>query len=168
VKQLIYRQTRENPFEIAAKDGFEFVFASRPLHLRHVWRALVRLSGWKGAAIDALKLTSRRRCFYCVGLRGHVVSYGWVNIGACLYYEVAGRDCVIGPIWTAESMRGQGVAGWALKQAMNGLIHRGHQVFFIDTSEDNSACIRVIERCDFGVSTGMYERSSAYEPGRLV
>ncbi len=153
------------PFEVAPLEDFEFFFASRPMGLRVAWSAVVVQFGRLVAFKSALKLLAGKRCLYGVVADGNLIHFGWVSMGFCRFYGVEKDSCVIGPIWSHASSRGKGAATWALKQAINRIMELGGRTFYIDTSEDNAPCIKVIERCEFGDATGTYERGSADEPG---
>jgi len=167
MKQLIYRQVREEPFEIVPLEGCRFFFAEKAIRLLAVPMPVVKCFGIAGAVKTFVKLLSGKRCLYGVVSGGQLVHHAWVSLGFCQFYDVGGGDCVVGPIWSHASSRGKGVATWALKQAINKLIERGRDVFYIDTSEDNVPCIKVAEHCGFGPAVRTYDRRSADKPGEI-
>jgi len=165
VKQLIYKQERETPFDVGSLKDLDFFFATRPMGLRAVWSSVVGQFGLLGAVKSALKLVAGRRCLYGVVVDGGLIHFGWVSMGFCRFYEVEKGSCVIGPIWSGSASRGKGIATWALKLATNRLIELGSRTFYIDTSADNLPCRKVIQNCAFGMPTGTYRRGSDEEPG---
>lgn len=158
MKQLIYKQTRAVPFDVLPLAGAGFFCASTPMQLRAIWRPLVGFFGLSRAGKSVLKLVGRRRCFYGVVADGVLIHFGWVSFGFCRFYDVTSDSCVIGPIWSSASSRGQGVATRAMKLVMNRLIASGKHTFYIDTSEDNIACQRAIDKCEFGERINVIEK----------
>ena len=121
-------------------------------------RYLVSLIGVGGTLKTILKLVTRRRQFYGVIDAGRLVHTGWIALGFCRHYHVETTSAVMGPIWSDPGCRGKGYATGALIRAINQLIGSGIHRFYIDTSEDNVACRRVIEKAGFGAAKSVYER----------
>jgi GNAT superfamily N-acetyltransferase len=159
MKQLIYKQTRNELFDLRPVEGRTFICAARPSHLPAVWRALMAIFGPMGSVKAALKLAAGKRRLYLVLEAGAVIHFGWVSIGFCRYYKVGRESCVIGPIFTAEAARGRGIATWAIQCAMDRLIEEGRHTFYIDTAEDNAPCLKAIRKSEFGTLVGTYDRT---------
>jgi GNAT superfamily N-acetyltransferase len=126
-----------------------------------VWRqrrALGAALGKAGLVKAILKLCTKNRLFYCMLKQGQVAATGWCSVSFCRHYKVDPGSAVIGPIWTAEHLRGRGIATLALKQALNALMQRGLRIFYIDTAGDNLASQRVIAKCGFGPPVALYIR----------
>ena len=158
MKQLVYRQERDNLFETTHEDLRAFRYLNSMLDIFPVLRQLQQQFGLCGVIKAGLKLATRKRKFYCVIDEGGVAHYGWVSISFCRHYSVGKDDVVIGPIMTNERARGRGLATFAIKHVTNALIALGYRVFWIDTSEDNIACKKVIQKCGFGNPVVSYER----------
>lgn len=155
-KQLIYRTKRDTPFSVENNE-MQFHFLQ---HIRDVFtdEHLVPMKGLGEKMKLAVKICSGRRYFYYVTQNGQVLHTAWVSLGFCRHYCVAKTDTVIGPIWTTPAGRNMGVATFALKMAINFLIHQGKLIFYIDTSEENISCQKVISNCGFGAPINHYER----------
>src|SRR5690349_1817990 len=78
--------------------------------------------GFREALKTTLKVLSRRRIFFGVVLDQRVVSSGWANLGFCHFYPVERDSVVLGTLWTAPELRGQGLASTAIRQVM-GLLY---------------------------------------------
>jgi RimJ/RimL family protein N-acetyltransferase len=107
--------------------------------------------GWLGVLKAALKLSTGKRKLYLFTKDSNsaIAAYGWVNVGFCQHYEVAKRDVVIGPIWTASDSRGCGLATEGLKLTVREMQKRGFRRFYIDTRENNTPAIRAILNTGF-------------------
>ena len=77
---------------------------------------------------------------------GRIVSDGWILAGWCSSYEIGAEDYVVGPIATAPTERGRGLAHLCLVRAMNFCLRRGARWVYIDTTTDNLASRRTIEK----------------------
>jgi RimJ/RimL family protein N-acetyltransferase len=148
--RLVFRQKRTERFALASRSDIEFEMISSPLEVWLHRTPLADRAGRLGAVKTALKTATGSRLFYWVSLEGKIVATGWCTVSHCRQYRIEPGEVVIGPIWTSDKLRGRGIATYALKRAMNGLMNRGHRVFYIDTTQDNDSCQRVIEKCGFG------------------
>ena len=157
--QLIFRQVRETPFEISELSDVFYVHCDRIYKNLPVLGPLFRSFGVLKAVKVLLKMATPRRSFFGTIREGRLASYGHVSFGFCRHYDVERTAVVIGPVWTAERFRGQGLATHALMCAMNALMDRGYRIFYIDTSADNIPMQRVIEKCEFGVHTKEFEHT---------
>ena len=158
--QFVYRQERSRPFQPHERADVDFVWLSHPSAvLRHLF-LLRPLLGWSGCLKAVSKLATGRRFFYLVHQEGRPASTGWCTVGQCRYYLVEADAVVIGPIWSDQSFRGQGLATFALQRAINLLLREGRNTFYIDTSQTNYSCQRVIDKCDFGPPLAVYVRSA--------
>ena len=158
MKQLVYRHEYGQSFHVPESSGAEFRLLSSSLHAIRLLVPLVRCLGPLGLLKTGLKLVTKRRRFYCVLAEGCVAHYGWVSFSFCRYYQVNPGDVVIGPILTEDRYRGRGYATFALISVVNALVAEGCRVFWIDTSEDNLACQKVIEKSGFGEPVERFER----------
>src|SRR5207245_1685077 len=130
--QLVYRQEFRDPLPVPERQTVNFVFLTSPAAaLQHLSLLRSHFMGWPGSIKALAKLPTGRRVFYLVHQDGRVASTGWCTIGRCRYYPVEPGAVVIGPIWSAEEFRGQGLAPYALKKAINLLVGHGHHVFYI-------------------------------------
>ena len=151
--QLVYRLERRQPFEVALQPPSQFQFLESPRQGVRTFREIASYAGLLGAAKSVAKLATARRSMYLVQQNGRAVSIGWSMIGKCAVYKIEPEAVVIGPIWTADEVRGQGLATLALQLAVNALIHRGRSVFYIDTENLNLPAQRVFDKCGFGGSS---------------
>ncbi len=158
MEQWIYRQERKELFVMPELRGAEFELLVGPLDALKVWRPLVRCLGILELVKTVLKLATGRRRFYCIYAEGRVVHRGWVSFSFCRYYQVKSRDVVIGPIHTDETAQGHGYATQAMKRMMNALLAEGYRTYWIDTSEDNIPCQKVIAKCGFGAPVTTFDR----------
>jgi len=155
--QLVFKRMVTCPFDIAERQDTHFMFISAPLAIVPFLGAIRRILGTVETVKAVLKLASRKRKFYCTLESGRIIHYGWMSISFCRYYRVEQRDVVIGPIWTEERARSRGIGAYALQKAVNEMVKRGYRVFYIDTSEDNISCLKVIEKCGFGLSVFSFQ-----------
>lgn len=158
MKQLVYRHEFIEPMAAPAIKDAEFAILSASSAIVGLWHPLFRCLGFPGLIKAGLKLATKKRRLYCVLASGCVAHYGWVSFSFCRYYQVNAGDVVIGPIMTDDRFRGRGYATLALMRVMNALMAEGCRVFWIDTSEDNIPCRKVIEKCGFGSPVESYER----------
>ncbi len=155
--QLVYRAERRDPYEVQVPDGMEFLFCdSLPayLSLSGPIRRAIGAVGWAKGAARVL----RGRKFYCVRSGDALLHTGWATVSFCRYYKVGPGEVVIGPIWSSGEARGRGIATFATKRAINELVARAFGVFYIDTTNTNVPCIRMIEKCEFSVPVAVYLR----------
>lgn len=158
MQQFVYSHRFSEPLSVSQATGAEFRLLSSPWEAFRIWKPMVLCFGWYGFVKAAVKLLTGKRWFYCMIAEGEVAHYGWVSLSFCRYYHVQAGDVVVGPIWTDDRFRGRGYATRALKLVVNGMIQAGHRVVWIDTTEDNEACQKVIEKCGFGRHVSSYER----------
>lgn len=159
--QLIYRQSRGEPLDIAPLPRVRFVFCANPLDGLRIGGALVRRLGAAGVAWDLLKLMTPPRRYTCLLDAGHIVSECYVTLSRCKHYDVEAGAAVLGPVWTDPARRGQGLATWLLKATINRLIACGCPVFYIDTSDQNASMLRVIVQCGFGAPVRSVPKTGA-------
>lgn len=155
--QLIYRMRRDTPYAVDARTDVDFHYVAGLWQYLSLTRALRRVAGSAEWLRGIARMLAGRR-FYCIVRGGSVLHHGWANVGVCRHYKVSVGEVVIGPIWSAPSARGMGLATHATQQAINRLVAEGHAVFYIDTSWDNLACQAVIARCGFGDAMGCMPR----------
>ena len=158
--QLVFRQKRSDLLPVSERSDVDFVFLVSPLQAVARWSLLRRSLGWRGTIKAAAKLATGRRSLYLLARTGRVVSTGWCNRGLCNHYPVEPNAVVVGPIWSEAECRGQGLATFALKKAINTLVGRGHRLFYIDTFETNLSCQKVIARCEFGAPLTRFPRGT--------
>ena len=158
MRQLVYRHEFHEAFHVLDSSGAEFQLLGSPRDAFRFSRSLVSCFGLPGFLKVALKQASSRRRLYCIFADGAVAHYGWVSFSFCRFYKVQAGDVVIGPIWTDDRFRGRGYATLALMRTINELMQKGSHVFWIDTSEDNVACQKVIEKCGFGQKVSVFEK----------
>jgi len=155
--QLVFRQKRELSFQVSIPGDLAFGFVDG---LGAWWRhksSIVAALGMPGALKAALKVM-RGRQFYFIRDSATVLHTGWLLSSWCRYYLVQQGDVVIGPIWSSDASRNRGVGSLATKLAMNAMIERGSSVFFIDTTNDNLPCLKLIQKCEFGFPVASYLR----------
>jgi ribosomal protein S18 acetylase RimI-like enzyme len=156
--QLVYRQNLSSRIDVHLGADDVFLALSRPVQAASCQRALRGRFGTIGVLKLMAKLVSHARQFYLIIRQNEVVHYGWISLGQCRWYSIPANAAVIGPIWTAESVRGQGLATEGLKQCMNSLLEQGIQHVYIDTAETNTAAQRVFAKCGFGNPVESFER----------
>jgi hypothetical protein len=156
--QLVFRQQRGEPFPVGDAASATFHFCRGLAEYLALFWVLRRAWGWGGAIKGALKILTPKRLFYCFTDGGELLHSGWIMQGTCRQYHIEPTAAVIGPIWTSPLARGKGLATIATQSAMNELLGRGPSVFYIDTANTNSPCLKVIERCEFGAPIASYIR----------
>jgi len=156
--QLVYRMERKSPYEVTLDPKWRFEFLNSPLQGLRSFGAIASYAGKAGAAKSLAKLATSRRKMYMICQGGRAVSVGWCMIGKCGYYKIESDAVVIGPIWTSDEIRGQGLAPKALELAINQLIRDGHSLFYIDTEKMNLPAQRVFAKCGFGTPIASYIR----------
>lgn len=155
--QLVFRREVLQRVAVREVKGVQFCFIdSIGACLANL--ALMRKALGPAGLIKALLKVARGRVFYFAHEQGSVLHTGWVTFSFCRFYRVEQGDAVIGPIWSAEAARGRGVAVYATQMAMNALHGGGTRVCFIDTSNGNAPCLKVIEHCGFGYPVGAFLR----------
>lgn len=155
--QLIFRMRRTKLFDTTVPEGFEFVLVGSVFRFVRLSGAFWRIAGPRELLRGIARVCVRRK-FYCVHKNGHILHYGWVNVAFCKHYPVKSGEVVIGPIWSALEARGHGLATVGIQMVINELIKRSLTIFFIDTSFENLACLKVIEKCGFGAPVGCLPR----------
>lgn len=156
--QLIFRMHRTVPVEVTAQPGVEFHLATNMMQFLMVANALGRVVGPRELLKSFMRI-GVGRMFYWVRRDGVILHHGWLSVSFCRHYNVAPGAVVIGPIWTAPTARGLGLATLATQSAINELIARGMSVFYIDTSAQNHACLRMIANCGFATAIGCMPRA---------
>jgi hypothetical protein len=158
--QLIYRLDRREPYATSPLDGMTFeLCATLGQYMQHR-REIKRIVGAKEYYKGILRMM-KGRYFYCIHHSGILMRTGWVTISDCKHYKIGERDVVIGQLWTADAARGKGLATEATKRVINEMIRKNHHIFFIDTTNDNASCLRMIEKCEFGAPVASYLRSTS-------
>jgi hypothetical protein len=155
--QLVFRQTRTEPFKTQAITGLQFHFIDDIAKGMSVWPTIRTIQS-ASSALKTLAKISRGRKFYFITEHEDIIHTGWITSSSCKYYNVRSGDIVIGPIWSSESTRGRGIGAWGTKLAINKLIETGSNVFFIDTSNNNIPCLKLIENCEFSSPIATYVR----------
>jgi hypothetical protein len=148
--QLVFRQEREKLVTIEKINGLSFRFCDGVMEYVPLLAEIRRTAGLIEALKGLVRSITPRRMFYCVLDEGRIVHSGWVTSSMCRHYYVERNAVVIGPIWSAQDIRGRGIATYATRLAINELVERGHRILYIDTSSDNYSCLRVIDKCGFG------------------
>jgi hypothetical protein len=161
--QLVYRQERNWPLEVAAVECVRFFFCSGPREWLQHAGLLRRALGLGGLLKGLLKSATRSRRFYFVADDARVLHHGWVTLSRCRYYRVEKGAAVIGPIWTAPEARSRGIGTFATALAVNALLGEGHRLIYIDTSSTNLSCQKVISKCEFGSPIAVYIRSESMD-----
>lgn len=156
--QLVYRLRVYTPFYKIKPFAPDFVYCQSIRDAFPVLPSLLRCFSFTKLCKLLMKLSTPRREFYLTIKNHEVVHHGWVMIGRCRYYRVEPNSAVIGPIWTAPSARNLGIGTQSLQQAIDTLISRGVFLFYIDTSDDNLPCQKLIAKCGFGPPVAVYIR----------
>jgi L-amino acid N-acyltransferase YncA len=146
----VFRRALERPFDLESVDGGEFVLLAGPSDAWRRRHALVRRFGVRALPKVFAKLATSSRLLYAVVQDEAFIHDGWLTVSHCRAYSVADGDVVIGPMVTTPQMRGRGLATYAIEEAMNAMLRRGHHIFYIGTSPTNLASRRVIAKCGFG------------------
>lgn len=146
---LIYRlDVPEPPGEPAASDDRYLLAAGAGDAFRRLplWAAAW---GWAGALKTALKVCAGRRLPFGIMEDGRLVAWGWANIGFCRHYPVEADAVVLGSAYTCPESRGRGYQPEALRRTILALRRRGYTRFYIDTTPENHAARRMIEKAGF-------------------
>jgi len=109
-------------------------------------RAYASLHGWPATLKMLAKTATSRRSYYAATRGRRIVSEGWITRGRCRLYPIEPDDFVIGPIFTAASERGRGLAHACLARAINHCLREGARWVYIDTTTDNAASRKVIAK----------------------
>lgn len=158
--QLIYRQVW-SAGKVSGVEAHEGFFLCRtPFDGFAQGEALAKRFGVLDCVKTILKLCTRTRLLYGIKQEKAIVHTAWVTIGECRYYNVEREAVVIGPVFTDEMWRGKGLAAAAARQAMAILSAGRDRIFYIDTSDSNTASQRFIAKSGFGLPIAVYIRSS--------
>ena len=155
--QLVFRQHRLNIFDVELPGQLKFSLVGNCWAALSGFSKLLNIFGPFGAIKALLKVMFGRK-FYFIHETGVVLHTGWMMSSWCRYYRVEPGDVVIGPIWSAVSARGQGIGALGTQMAINAMMRQGHSVFFIDTSNNNVACLKMISKCDWKLPIATYLR----------
>jgi hypothetical protein len=155
--QIVFRQSRTDLFEIQELSGLKFHFIDNIEKAMSAWR-IIRTIQSQSSALKTIAKISSGRSYYFVTEGDEIIHTGWITSSSCRYYNVKKGDIVIGPIWSSESTRSRGIGAWGTKIAMNKMMEKGSTVFYIDTSNNNIPCLKLIERCWFGAPVATYLR----------
>lgn len=158
VRQLVFRKVTDRLPEAVVSDEMSFVCAASAYEVLRHRIAVRQRCGIGGLLKTVLKCATPGRAFFFVMQAGAIIHSGWISFGFCRYYAVDEQAVVIGPVWTAPEARGKGAATFALESVMRELYRRSRAVVYVDTSEDNAAMRRVIEKCGFGDPVGRLGR----------
>ncbi|MGB6087117.1 GNAT family N-acetyltransferase [Parvibaculum sp.] len=142
---LVFRSAQQQPEPAMPPDVTFEVIEGGGQALRVV-AAYAAFYGLSAAMKMVAKVMTRRRSYYVARRGRRIVSDGWMMAGWCSSYSIGARDYVIGPIQTEEAERGQGLAHLCLVRGMNHCLRRGAKWVYIDTTDDNHASRRAIEK----------------------
>ena len=120
--------------------------AGSPVGALPIARAYASLHGWPATLKMLAKTATSRRSYYAATRGRRIVSEGWITRGRCRLYPIEPDDFVIGPIFTAASERGRGLAHACLARAINHCLREGARWVYIDTTTDNAASRKVIAK----------------------
>lgn len=156
--QYVYRMERRTPYEVSLDPSWRFLFLGSVLQGLRSIGAITSYAGKIGAIKSLAKLGTGRRKLYMICHRERAISIGWCVVGMCKYYKIESDAVVIGPIWTSDEFRGQGLAPKALQLAINELIRERRTLFYIDTEKMNLPAQRTFAKCGFGNPVATYIR----------
>lgn len=162
VRQFVFRKVSGQPPVLNEKPDMQFVHADGPRTILAHRTALRRQLGGAGLIKAFAKTVTHRRSFFFVLQDDIIIHYGWISLGFCRYYAIEESAAVVGPVWTAPQARGKGAASFALQYVIDNLYRRSHAVVYIDTSSDNAAMLRVIEKCEFGPAVGSVGKTGEF------
>lgn len=117
-----------------------------------------RIIGTTGVARLAARLAKGKRQAVLAMVKGRPAGFAYVTRGFCRYYKIQAGDAVVGPVFVRENCRGCGLGVRIVNDALRVLARQGVETAWIDTSEDNAAMLKVIERCGFEGPVAVYER----------
>ncbi len=157
VDQLVFRKVVGGrcPEPVAAH-GLTFFLCDTAQTVWDQRSLLIRCLGWGGWLKTLAKAATPRRCFFGVSAGHDLIHTGWLSLGFCRYYAVEENAVVVGPIWTDPAARGRGAATLALNAVVREMFRRSRAIVYIDTSCDNTPCLKVIEKCGFGPAIGTF------------
>ena len=144
---LIYIMRRPVPYEVDSA-GF-FLVASLTDAVRKS-PVLIRDRGVLQACKLALKVALHRCCYFGIASNRRPLTTGVLALGYCKFYPVSADSIVIGEIVTNAAHRGQGHATRAIMLAINAMLRKGAETFYIDTQLHNGPMIRSIHKLGFG------------------
>ena len=157
--QLVYRQQRSLPFALSSlPHDTSFFYCKGSIDALRFFRLIIKCFGLISAIKVLLKLLTPSREFYAILQNNRIVHHAWVTLSHCRYYRIESPSAVIGPIWSHPSIRNQGLGTFALRKTINLLLARNLHIYYIDTSDDNLACQRLIHKCEFGSPVGIFLR----------
>lgn len=161
MKQFVYKHDLTNLPTLQSRDDVSFVLINNiSKTLKHSLLLLKRYH----ISITFLKIITKlllnRNPLYIVIYNNYIVSDGLLSLGACNYYTITKRDCVIGPVYTDSKLRGRGLATYGLLKCLH-YLNDNYNIdnAYIDTSEDNIAMQSVIKKLMFSHCDKGYERS---------
>ena len=146
--QLIFR-TSELRTEPNLPAGVTFQLIDSLAAALRISRAYMSLNGFAATAKMIAKVATPARSYYAAIEGGRILSDGWILAGRCKFYPIGCRDYVIGPIQTDANQRGRGLAHAILVRAANACIRKGAEWVYIDTTQENLASRRTIEKSGF-------------------
>lgn len=142
---LIYRSQKARVAPAMPK-GVTFQIIDTFFGALGIARAYAALYGYSAALKMIAKLATPSRSYYFAQRNNRIVSDGWISAGRCNLYPIGAKDFVIGPIATVASERGQGLAHSCLVRGINYCLKRKANWVYIDTTDDNYASQRTIEK----------------------
>ena len=147
-KRIVFRTDRAGA-TIDVPAGYQYRVVDTLVGGLRLLPLLLRTFGTGRAFKTLAKVATPRRAYYAVISEGRVASDGWIMFGFCRSYPIGSEDHVIGPIYTAPQARGKGLASAALANALRYCKGRGAEQVYIDTTEDNAASRKTIEKAGF-------------------
>jgi predicted GNAT family N-acyltransferase len=155
MKNYVFKLTQKKAYPDVDTSGF-FMLDTFTRTLKHLPVLAAHFS-----VIELLKLLRRsllgNRYFYYIKKDGKVVSRGQLSTGFCNYYQVESNAVVIGSIWTDPQCRGQGLASKSMQAAINYMVTKGQDVFYIDTQQANTGMLKSIAKNGFGQPVTSFE-----------
>lgn len=146
---LIYRLEGPEAPHPPPEGAVRFDIALGPVDASRRLRLWTAAWGWAGALKALAKSCTGRRLPFGMVADGRLVASGWANIGFCRHYRVEPDAVVLGTAYTDPAFRGKGLLPEALLRAIAVLRRRGHTRFYIDTTPENHAARRMIEKAGF-------------------
>ncbi len=149
-QQFVYRrEVRDMEAATPLDANVDLQLVTSPVRTLARFVPLLRVFGWPGVLKAIAKLATPTRHLYAVFVDGQCASFGWIMQGRCRAYHIEPTACVIGPIYTSDSMRGRGLAPLGMRYAVREMFRRGWRTFYIDASSDNLASQRAIIKAGF-------------------
>jgi hypothetical protein len=161
VYQLVFRHDRTEVMAVDTIEGVSFHFCSSLGKYVRYFSQLCHAVGFLSVFKGCLKILSGRRLFYFVTDGTQILHHAWVTLSYSRHYYIDNAAVVIGPIATMSAARGRGLATFATQSAMNALRQLGHRTIYIDTSNTNAPCLKVISNCGFGLPIATYIRGES-------